>query len=406
MKYIRRLFVIIIVIQCGCSKKDTPVKVNNVSITSISPASGEAGTLVTIKGANFAVSATDNLVKFNNDSATVLFAMDDSLVLIAPSNGTTGPVSVTVEGSTATGPVFSYIIDSVDVYAAAPALGVEYWKNGEEIYLEPTQSNMGGAYGLAVSDTNVYIGSFTNYNQTFTAAYWKNRQKIILSAPNSEGEVRALVLSGGDVYVGGIENGHPAYWQNGVKQVLATTRGTYGRINALALNGNNVYAAGYEMENNDYRSVYWKNGIETVLGYQAFVDGGAMSITLSGNDVYVCSTDSGNAVYWKNGVRITLAKFANQTSADANAIAINGNNVYVAGTYLSDAVYWKDGTMITLPKRSLNAIASAISFYQSDIYIGGRDGDNPVYWKNGVEVALCCSQYGSVNAITVVKHSK
>jgi len=199
MKFISWVFVVIIGLQAGCSKNATPAIVNNVSNISISPSSGPAGTTVIIRGANFGASVSDNLVKFNNDSAAVLFASDDSLVVIAPSNGTTGHVTVTVDGITATGPVYSYIIDSIDIYAVAPASGVEYWKNGEEIFLEPTQINSGGAYGLAVSDTDVYIGSYTNYNQTFTAAYWKNRQKIILSSPDSEGEVRALVLSGGDL---------------------------------------------------------------------------------------------------------------------------------------------------------------------------------------------------------------
>lgn len=396
---------IIIASQVGCSKNDIPEIVNNVSIISISPSSGPAGTVVVIKGANFAVNVSDNLTKFNNDSAVVLSASDDSLVVVAPPKGTSGPVTVTVEGSTATGPVFTYIIDSVDVYAAAPAYGVVYWKNGEEIFLEPTQNNTGGAYGLAVSGTDVYVGSYTHFSvyPGLTAAYWKNGQKTNLSPIDAAGEVRSLVLSNGDVYVGGSENGKPVYWKNGVKHVLPTTTGSYARVNALAVDGTDVYAAGLGADN-DGQSLFWKNGIETLLGNVATVDGGAMSVAVWGTDVYVCATDSGDAVYWKNGVRVTLAKFSNQNTADANAISLSGNSVYVAGAYLGDAVYWKDGTKIILPKRSFYARASAITFYQSDIYIGGLDGDTPVYWKNGVEVALCCSQSGSVSAIIVVKH--
>lgn len=396
---------IIIASQAGCSKPDTPVIVNNVSIISISPSSGRGGTVVVIKGANFAANAADNLTKFNNDAAIVLSASPDSLVVTAPLNGTSGPVTVTVEGSTATGPVFTYINDSVDVYAAAPAFGVVYWKNGEEIFLEPTQNNTGGAYGLAVSGTDVYVGSYTHFSvfPGLTAAYWKNGQKIILSPTDAAGEVRSLVLSNGNIFVGGSENQQPVYWKDGVKQVLPTTTPSYARVNALAIDGTDVYAAGYEADN-EGRSVYWKNGIETVLGNLSVVDGGTASIAVSGADVYVCSIDSGDAVYWKNGVRVTLAQPSNQNGVEANAIAISGNSVYVAGAYLGDAVYWKDGTKIMLPKRSLYARASAITFYQADIYIGGLDGDTPVYWKNGVEVALCCSQSGSVSAMAVVKH--
>jgi len=59
--------------------------------------------------------------------------------------------------------VFTYTNDSVDVYVTAPACGVVYWKNGEEIYLEGTPGNSEGAYGIAVSDINVYVGGYTNF---------------------------------------------------------------------------------------------------------------------------------------------------------------------------------------------------------------------------------------------------
>lgn len=404
MKFTVWLCMIIIASQLGCSKNPENL-VSNVSIISISPSSGAPGTVVVIKGSNFALDVSDNLTKFNNDSALVLSASMDSLVVVAPIKGTSGPVTVTVDGITATGPVFTYINDSVDVYVAAPANGVEYWKNGEEFYLEGTQANTGGAYGLAVSGTDVYIGSYTFFGNypAFTAAYWKNGQKTILTEHDSSGEVGALVLSNGDLYVGGNENSRPVYWKNGVKHILPTITPGYAMVNALAIEGTDVYAAGYEAANNGY-TVYWKNGVETILGKLPVINGGAKSIAVSGKDVYVCAIDSGNAVYWKNGVQTVLARFANQITADANAIAILGNSVYVAGSNDGDAVYWKDGTKITMPKRSYSAIGSAITFYKSDIYIGGMDNETPVYWKNGVEVALCCAEYGPVSAITVVKH--
>jgi IPT/TIG domain len=394
------LLTIVIVFCTGCAKEPVPNEVNKVSIISIAPASGPAGTTVVIKGDNFGDDLSDNIVKFNNDTAAVLASSVDSLVVIAPANGTTGPVTVAVAGSIATGPVFTYSIDSVDVYVAGPAYGVVYWKNGQEVFLEPTQHNFGGAYGIAISDTNVYVGSYTYFSiPGFSAAYWKNRKKIMLSSPDIAGEVRALVLSGSDLYVGGGEGYRPAYWKNGVKYSLSGN----GRVNALAINGNDVYAAGYGSGPvNEQNSIYWKNGIETVLGKNGVVDIGATSIALNGNDVYVCATDSGDAVYWKNGLRVILEKFPGDAPVATNAIAIAGNSIYVVGSYRGDAVYWKDGTRITLPKRGLYAAATAITFYQSDIYIGGRDGNGAVYWKNGVRVPLCCSE-GTVSAIAVVK---
>lgn len=103
-------------------------------------------------------------------------------------------------------------------------------------------------------------------------------------------------------------------------------------------------------------------------------------------------------------MRAVLEKFPRNEPVEANTIAIAGDSVYVVGSYNGDPVYWKDGIRTALPKRA--PYASAITFYQSDIYIGGRDGDNPVYWKNGVEVSLCCSLYGRVSAIAVVKKKR
>jgi hypothetical protein len=406
MKHPLSLLTILAFFYSGCIKAPPPDEPEKVSIISIAPTSGPAGTTVVIKGTHFAADPSENIVKFNNSLASVFSSSGDSLVVTAPANGTSGPVTVTVDGSIAAGPVFTYTVDSVDVYAAAPAYGVVSWKNGKEIFLAPTVGNTGGAYGLAVADTDVYVGGFTHFINYpgFEAAYWKNGKKTALSSPDSAGEVRALLLSGNDLYIGGSENYKPVYWKNGVKYRLSGYDYGYARVNALAINGNDVYAAGYGGgPNNEERSIYWKNGVETVLGKNGQITIGATSITTNGNDVYVCAIDSGNAVYWKNGVRVTLAKYVGNTPLAANAIAIMGNTVYVAGSYGGEAVYWKDGTKITLPKRGLYARASAITFYQSDIYIGGADGNTPVYWKNGVEVVLCCSEGGAVSAIAVRK---
>lgn len=400
------ILVVLFIFYSSCTKGPSTNKVEQVSIISITPSSGPAGTNVVIKGADFGADTSDNIVKFNNTRAAVLSASDDSLVVIAPANGTTGPVTVAVAGSMATGPVFTYITDSVDVYVSAPAMGVVCWKNGQEIYLAPTQGNTGGAYGIVLADTDVYVGGYTHFS-TYPgseAAYWKNGKKTALTPPDSAGEVRAVLLSGNDFYFGGNENYKPAYWKNGVRHSIPWYNIGYARINALAVDGNDVYAAGYHGgPNNEECSVYWKNGVETILGTSGVVDVGATAIKINNGDVYVCATDSGNAGYWKNGVRVTLAKFQGDLPAEANAIAIAGNSVYVAGNYSGKAAYWKDGTRITLPSKGFYSTATTITFYQSDIYIGGADGNAPVYWKNGVEVMLCCAEGKPVTGIVVTK---
>ncbi|MDP4131478.1 MAG: IPT/TIG domain-containing protein [Bacteroidota bacterium] len=80
-----------------------------VSITGISPTSGQAGVQVTITGSQFVTDTSKDLVYFNGVRAAVVSARTTTMVVIAP-NSTTGPVSVTVNGNTASGPVFTYTV--------------------------------------------------------------------------------------------------------------------------------------------------------------------------------------------------------------------------------------------------------------------------------------------------------
>jgi uncharacterized membrane protein len=79
------------------------------AITSISPTSGSAGTLVTIRGANFDTTPANSVVKFEGVVATVTSASATSLVVEVPAGGGTVIVTVTTGSGTATGPNFTYL---------------------------------------------------------------------------------------------------------------------------------------------------------------------------------------------------------------------------------------------------------------------------------------------------------
>jgi len=78
-------------------------------ISSISPSSGQAGIQVTLTGSNFVADTSKNAVYFNGVRAPVLTATATQIVMYAP-NSTTGNVSVTSNGLTGTGPVFTYVV--------------------------------------------------------------------------------------------------------------------------------------------------------------------------------------------------------------------------------------------------------------------------------------------------------
>ena len=92
----------------GNSSASTPPPAPAPVINSVSPDSGQLGTTVTISGSGFSANATDNVVKFNDSNAVVSSATATQLTVKVPVSAGTGPVSVTVGGKTATGPVFNY----------------------------------------------------------------------------------------------------------------------------------------------------------------------------------------------------------------------------------------------------------------------------------------------------------
>ena len=107
---------LLLLLALGCSKDgndepitdDEPINLRP-TITSIAPTSGVVGTEVTITGTNFGGTNTQNDVEFNGTNATVKSASTTVLVVDVPENATSGSVSVTVNGESATGPNFTVI---------------------------------------------------------------------------------------------------------------------------------------------------------------------------------------------------------------------------------------------------------------------------------------------------------
>ncbi|MGI8838889.1 MAG: beta strand repeat-containing protein, partial [Pyrinomonadaceae bacterium] len=79
------------------------------SISNLSPASGMAGTVVTINGANFGAIQGTSTVTFNGLATTPSNWTDTSILVPAPSGVTTGPVVVTARGSASNGSTFTVL---------------------------------------------------------------------------------------------------------------------------------------------------------------------------------------------------------------------------------------------------------------------------------------------------------
>lgn len=71
-------------------------------IYEFTPTSGVVGASVTINGIGFDPGGVNNIVKFNGTTAPITSFGDNTLVVTVPAGATTGNISVTVNGQTAT----------------------------------------------------------------------------------------------------------------------------------------------------------------------------------------------------------------------------------------------------------------------------------------------------------------
>jgi len=85
-----------------------------MSITSLSPAAAPVGASVTIAGSNFGSTQSNSSVGFYGAAATTFTSWSNTQIVVAvPAGATTGPISVTVAGNTATSPTFTLTSTSI-----------------------------------------------------------------------------------------------------------------------------------------------------------------------------------------------------------------------------------------------------------------------------------------------------
>lgn len=112
-----------------------------MTITSFTPTRGEPDTLVRINGTGFGTSTEDVVVTFNGAQASIGSGTSTRLNVYVPYEATSGPISVTVNGQTAT---------SSGIFRAAPQI----------LGLTP-----GGAVGSNVTIRGINFGDTPAANQ-------------------------------------------------------------------------------------------------------------------------------------------------------------------------------------------------------------------------------------------------
>jgi hypothetical protein len=159
-----------------------------VAITSFDPTSGPVGSNVTIYGAGFSAVAADNLVKINGVVASVAAAAVGSLITTVPVGATTGRITVTVGGNTATSSQ-----DFTVVAAGVPIVSS----------FSPTVGSSGTS--VAVSGSNFVIGATTvKLNGVSATATVSSESNLTFAVPGSagSGRISATTQSGTGVSSG------------------------------------------------------------------------------------------------------------------------------------------------------------------------------------------------------------
>ncbi|WP_109851919.1 IPT/TIG domain-containing protein [Aquimarina sp. AU58] len=162
MKTIKNSIVILLVlVLASCSSDDNgntpPVVPPVATLSNISPTSGPKTTIVTINGNNFGEDISKVHVFFNDKEGTVQSVSNTQIKAVVPPKAYSGLVTLSVNGTTLTGPEFSYIITEVHVSTiAGSTLG---FADGQGI---STQFNR--PIGIVIdTDNNLYIADSNNH---------------------------------------------------------------------------------------------------------------------------------------------------------------------------------------------------------------------------------------------------
>jgi hypothetical protein len=167
-------------------KDPTPVADKPI-IESITPNRGRPGDTIAIAGVNYSTTTADDVVKFNGVNAIVLSATATKLLVKAPTEGTTGAITVKVKNSeVATGPVFSYI-GAATFASFAPASA----KAGDTITITGTN------FGRVFADNVVHFSGPQNNVFTGTViAATETQLKVTVPQGAVTGKIYLTVNSG------------------------------------------------------------------------------------------------------------------------------------------------------------------------------------------------------------------
>jgi hypothetical protein len=210
----------------------------------------------------------------------------------------------------------------------------------------------GQVRAIAISGNDVYVGGMFNSAGTCTTgcnniAKW-NMTTATWSALGTgvDGEVLAIAIHSGLVYVGGafgsaglVSANRIAVWDGSTWSALGA--GVNGTVLTLAMSGDVVYAGGdfTQAGGSDFvsawHSIGWQGlGAGTDSGVYALADGGTRVYVGGGFASAGGASNTAGIAFWDKPGWYALGTGVNgSVGYSVNAIAVNGNDVYVGGIF-------------------------------------------------------------------------
>lgn len=155
-----------------------------VSIIEFTPNGGPTGTAVTISGTGFSATATQNTVKFNGTTATIVSASTTQLRVAVPSRATTGAISITTPSGTATSSI-SFVVGAASAGPTITSFTPTIGPAGTAISV--TGTNFDITPGLTKASLNfqlVPLNTVTATNLGFVVPQVGSSGKISVATPN------------------------------------------------------------------------------------------------------------------------------------------------------------------------------------------------------------------------------
>ena len=165
-----------------------------LALFAFTPTHGVAGAAITIYGQGFSTSASSDTVTFNGISTAVLSASSTQLSVAVPNGATTGPISVTADGQTATSAV-PFVVDDTGVPPSIIQVSPGIVTVGSTVTITGTHLDpLPGQTTVQVGGRDVALLSATDTQLRFVSSDTSSSGYVTVQTPYGQATSTTLLL--------------------------------------------------------------------------------------------------------------------------------------------------------------------------------------------------------------------